>query len=225
MTMNRPELVSTMPLPLPTGLLAQLGEAVASAAHRVQDGWPSPPPAALAELAQLEQLGLQLQEAVRVLAAPPQAGAERVDLAVAALQARAEWAAVLQRHETPWIGPTQGAEVWANPSLIKQMLDLALGHVLDHALGPAPGLGSRLTVEVVRVVARPLAQLRITVSHESGALFDSQPGDAAQWHWVLLRALAAHAGLAVERQVLARGLELLLTWPQADAAGQPRAAA
>jgi hypothetical protein len=42
---------------------------------------------------------------------------------------------------------------------------------------------------------------------------------------VLLRALAAHAGLAVERQVLARGLELLLTWPQADAAGQPRAAA
>ena len=222
MTMNKPELFNI--LSLPTGLLGQVGEAVASAAHRVQETWPQPPPTAAAELAQLEQLGLQLQEAVRVLAAPAQTGAERVDLAVAALQARAEWAAVLQRHETPWAGPTQGAEVWANASLIKQMIDLALGHVLNHAWGPAPGSGSRLTVDVLRLQNRPLAQLRINLSHEGGALFDSQPGDVSQWHWVLLQALAAHAGLQVERQVLARGLELCLTWPEADLTGKARAA-
>jgi hypothetical protein len=42
------------------------------------------------------------------------------------------------------------------------------------------------------------------------------PGDAAEWHWVLLSALALRAGVVAERQVQSQGVELSLTWPAAS---------
>lgn len=195
----------TLPLPL----LAQAGETVAATAARVQAAWPDAPPAAAAELAALEELGLQLQSAVRVLSGPAGARPERVDLGVAALQARAEWSRAFARAGATWAGPDQGCEVTTNPSVLKLLLDLALAHAL--------GLGPRVTVGVLLRGQPALATLRIEVSRPGGALFQAQPGEAAELHWQLLTLLARHAGVIAERQVQAMAVELTLAWPPAGA--------
>jgi hypothetical protein len=191
--------------PLPADLVAQVGQAMASAASRVQARWPDAPGPAVAELAQIEALGLQLQEAVRVLSGPRKAGLETVDLGVAALQSRAEWAGGLQRAEATWVGPNRGRPVQANPAVLKQLLDLAVGHALV--------LGKTLEMDVLVLGEPPLATLRLFVSRADGELFATQPGDADELHWVLLQRLARHTGVAAGRQVQARGVEITLGWP------------
>ena len=66
-----------------------------------------------------------------MLAAPARTGLEPVDLGRALLQARAEWAAPLRRAGLEWAGPEEAAEVMANPAVLKQLLDLSLGHALS----------------------------------------------------------------------------------------------
>jgi hypothetical protein len=141
----------------------------------VQQGWPDAPPGATALLEQLEQAGLQVQE---VAGAMP----ERVNLGVAALQARAEWSAALQRAGATWRGPQAGCEVLTNPAVLKQLLDLAIGQALL--------LGTDIQVEVDKRFQPPLAAVRIEVSRPGGALFAARPGDVGELHWTLLTALA-----------------------------------
>jgi len=189
---------------LPARLLAQTGELVASTAAQLQQRWPAAPREAVALLEQLEQVGLQVQEVVRMLAAPAGALPEQVNLGVAALQARAEWSAELQRAGARWRGPQAGCTVLTNPAVLKQLLDLAIAHALL--------LGTEIQVEVDQRFQPPLAALRIEVSRPGGELFAAQPGDAGELHWALLTALAQHAGVQVERQVRALSVELLLGW-------------
>jgi hypothetical protein len=94
--------------------------------------------------------------------------------------------------------------VLTNPAVLKQLLDLALGHAL--------GLGTQIVVAVALREAHPQAVLRTTISRPGAELFDARPGDAAEWHWALLSALARHAGVAVERQVQALAVELTLAF-------------
>lgn len=195
------------PALLPLPLLAQAGEAVAAAASRLQAAWPGAPADALAEAGALEDLGLQMQAVARVLAAPAGARAERVDLGVAALQARAEWARAFARAGAAWSGPEQGVEVVTNAPVLKLLLDLALGHAL--------GLGSQVRVDVLLRGQPALATLGIAVSRPGGALFQVRPGEAAELHWQLLTLLARHAGVVAERQVQAQAVELTLAWPPA----------
>jgi hypothetical protein len=149
-------------------------------------------------LADLEQLGLRLQEVVRVLAAPARTGLEPVDLGLAVLQARAEWAAPLRRGGLDWVGPEESVDVMANPAVLKQLLDLALGHAI--------GLGRRLEFRL-RFFGQPAqAKLLIAAVTPGSEPFASLPGDAAEWHWVLLAALAVRAGVVAERQVQAQGV-------------------
>jgi CheY-like chemotaxis protein len=198
--MNTPLRVDT----LPASLLAQIGESVAGTVAQVLQRWPDAPPEAAALLDQLEQLGLQAQEVVRMLIAPAGAMPEQVNLGVAALQARAEWTAALHRAGATWRGPQGGCEVLTNPAVLKQLLDLAIAHALQ--------LGTALQVEVDQRFQPPLAALRIEVSRPGGELFAAQPGDVGELHWALLTALARHAGVHVERQVRALSVELLLGW-------------
>lgn len=198
--MNTPLHVDT----LPTSLLAQVGDRLASTAARLQAGWPEAPPEAAAMLEGLGALGLQLQEVVRMLAMPAGAMAETVNLGMAALQARAEWAAALKRGGATWRGPQNGCEVLTNPAVLKQLLDLAIAHALL--------LGTDIQVEVDKRFQPPLAALRIEVSRPGGELFSALPGDVGELHWSLLTALAQHAGVHVERQVRALSVELLLGW-------------
>jgi hypothetical protein len=193
------------PAELPVAVLAQLGGAMASTVAQVQAHWPGAPPAAALALGQLEELGLQVQEVVRMLAAPAGAMPERVDLGVAALQARAEWAAALQRAGATWSGPERGCEVLTDPAVLKQLLDLAIGHALF--------LGASITLEVSTPAELPLAVIRIEVARSGATLFAARPGDAGELNWALLLALARHAGVHVERQEKALSVELLLGWP------------
>jgi hypothetical protein len=193
---------------LPLDLLGQIGQAVAQAANATQEQWPGAPAGAAVALADLEQLGLRLQEVVRVLAAPARTGLEPVDLGLAVLQARAEWAAPLRRGGLDWVGPEESVDVMANPAVLKQLLDLALGHAI--------GLGRRLEFRL-RFFGQPAqAKLLIAAVTPGSEPFASLPGDAAEWHWVLLAALAVRAGVVAERQVQAQGVELSLTWPAAS---------
>ncbi len=207
--------ISLGPAMLPATLLAQMGETVAAAASQLQTRWPGMPGAAAAALAELEQLGLQAQAVVRMLTAPGGAMAERLDLGVAVLQARAEWGATVVRAGATWTGPSQACELVANPAVVKQLLDLAIAHAL--ALGPrgasGPGRGPELAVDVVQGAEPPLVAIRIEVSRPGGELFEARPGDAAELHWALLTQLAQHAGVRAERQVRALSVELLLGWP------------
>lgn len=189
-----------LPAALPVDLLARVGEAVASAATEVQgagttdqlqDG-----------LARLEQLGLQLQAAARVLAAPGGARPETVELGVATLQACSEWSGALARAGIAWSGPQRSCAVQTNPAVLKQMIDLAFGHALT--------LGRRIEVEVA--LRRDPAQklLEIAVSRPDGELFAALPGEASEWQWALLSLLARHAGVSAEREVQARAVVLRL---------------
>lgn len=198
--LNTPLRVDT----LPASLLAQIGECVASTVAQVQTCWTGAPPEATALLEHLEQLGLQVQEVVRMLAMPVDAMPEQVNLGVAALQARAEWASALLRAGATWRGPQSGCTVLANPAVLKQLLDLAIAHAML--------LGTDIQVEVDKRFQPPLAALRIDVSRPGGKLFSAQPGDVGELHWTLLSALALHAGVHVERQVHALSVELLLGW-------------
>jgi len=198
--MNTPVRINS----LPASLLAQIGELVASTVAQVQQRWPAAPPEAAALLEQLEQAGLQVQEVVRMLGTPAGTMPEQVNLGVAALQARAEWTAALQRAGATWRGPGAGCEVLTNPAVLKQLLDLAIAHALF--------LGTDLQVEVDKRFQPPLAALRIEVSRPGGELFAARPGDVGELHWTLLTALAQHAGVHVERQVRALSVELLLGW-------------
>ncbi len=194
---------------LPLDLLGQVGQAVAQSAHAAQERWPAAPVDAAAALADLEQLGLRLQEAVRVLAAPERAGLEPVDLGRALLQARAEWAAPLRRAGLEWAGPDEAVEVMANPAVLKQLLDLALGHAI--------GLGRRMSFRI-RLFGQPVqAKLLLAALTPGSEPQAPLPGDAGEWHWVLLWALALHAGVVAERQVQPQGVEISLTWPAAGA--------
>lgn len=195
------------PALLPLPLLAQAGEAVAAAAARLQAAWPGAPAAAGAEIGALEELGLQLQAAARVLAGPAGARPEPVDLGVAALQARAEWARTFARAGARWSGPDQGIEVLTNAPVLKLLLDLALGHAL--------GLGSEVRVDVLLRGQPARATLAIAVARAGGGLFQVRPGEAVELHWQLLTLLAPHAGVVAERQVQAQAVELTLAWPPA----------
>lgn len=193
---------------LPLDLLGQVGQAVAQAASAAQAHWPAASTEAAVALADLEQMGLRLQEVVRVLAAPPRAGLEPVDLGLAVLQARAEWATPLRRAGVSWVGPEDTADAMANPAVLKQLLDLALGHAI--------GLGRQLGFRV-RLFGQPAqAKLVLTATTPDSEAFASLPGDVGEWHWVLLSALALRAGVVAERQVQAHGVELSLTWPAAS---------
>ena len=208
MTPYAPPHLPLQAVELPLDLLGQIGQAVAQAANAAQERWPGAPADAAVALADLEQMGLRLQEVVRVLAAPARTGLEPVDLARAVLQARAEWAAPLRREGVNWVGPEESVEVMANPAVLKQLLDLALGHAI--------GLGRRLEFRLRSFGQPAQAKLLIAAVTPGSEPFASLPGDAAEWHWVLLAALAVRAGVVAERQVQAQGVELSLTWPAAS---------
>lgn len=183
---------------LPVSLLARIGESLAaSAAAMLRDGGDVERP-----LAQLEEMGLQLQEAARVLAAPAGARPESVGLGMAALQAGSEWARAFAGEGVGWSGPQQDCRVQVNPAVLKQLIDLAFGHALP--------LARRIDVDVGLRSAPPQAELRIGVQRRDGELFAARPGEAGEWHWALLSLLARHAGIAAGREVMATRLVLTL---------------
>jgi hypothetical protein len=189
-------------------LLGQLGEAVASGATRGLQA-PGLPPQAASALAALEQLGLQLQELARVAGGRARLAPEQVDLGLAVLQARAEWQHALQEHGASLDGPATRLMVSTSAGVLKQLLDLALAHLLT--------LGAALKAEVGRFGVPELPAVRLVVERAGHEVFDTRPEQLDELNWSLLTLLAQASGVTLERHVEVRHVRLTLGFTPSDA--------
>jgi hypothetical protein len=182
-------------------LLGRLGELMAQATYRALAAGPLPPDGASA-LGELETLGLQLQALGRVCSGHGALKPEPLDLGVAVLQQRAEWAAELARRGATVDGPAHSVPVRVSAGVLKQALDLALGHAL--------ALGQSVQAEIAPHGLPPLPTLSLAVRLPGQELFGVAPEALDELHWALLQQLAAATGLRLERQVDAHEVVLRL---------------
>lgn len=221
-----PRLMTTR---LPPELLAKVGETYAvalSALHqRLSALEPLPSTrqaaldAALAEIARLEHLGVQLQAMARVLDNEGSAMVERIDLAAAARQALAERAEAARRRGVTCVGPREPLEVEANAGVVEQLL----GHALDYALQ----IGTHIEVDAARQgqPAQPMLTLNVRRPPPTAAPEGSgSGGDFDELHWQLFAQLARAVGLAPQRVAVASTVVLMLGFGPADAAAPATAA-
>jgi hypothetical protein len=182
-------------------LLGRLGGLISQATYRALAGGQLPPDGAAA-LDELERLGLQLQALGRVCSGHGALKPETLDLGVAVLQARAEWAAELARRSATLDGPAASLHVRVSAGVLKQALDLALGHAL--------ALGQAVQAEIAAHGVPALPTLSIAVRLPGQELFGVAPEALDELHWALLMQLAAATGLRLERQVDAHQVVLRL---------------
>ena len=205
------------PVKLPAGVLAKVGESFAVALSALQrllatleplaPGPQSVLTAALAEVARLEQLGLQIQELARVLARDAPLIPERLDLARAARQAMAEWAATARRMGVRLAGPREPFELDVNAAVLEQLLDLGLEYALH--------IGSGVEVNAVAqgLPAHPVLTIRVQRRHSTPASADED--DLNEIHWLLFVQLARAMGLEPQRTVTSQTVTMTLGFPVA----------
>lgn len=211
-----------VPARVPASVLAKVGETFAGALSQLQQvlaalGWLAPPQqsvldAGLAEIARLEQLGVQIQELARVLAGDAPMAPERVDLARAAREALAEWKQAAQRRGVELRGPVESFELEVDAAVLEQLLDLGLEYALN--------IGSRIEVDAGRqgIPPHPMLTIQVQRSQElSGAGADE---DFNELHWLLFAHLARAVGLAPQRVAAGQTVTLMLGFPSSDAPGE-----
>ena len=212
-----PHAESFAPVKLPAGVLAKVGESFAVALSALQrllatleplaPGPQSVLTAALAEVARLEQLGLQIQELARVLARDAPLIPERLDLARAARQAMAEWATTARRMGVRLAGPREPFELDVNAAVLEQLLDLGLEYALH--------IGSGVEVNAVAqgLPAHPVLTIRVQRRHPTSASADED--DLNEVHWLLFVQLARAMGLEPQRTVTSQTVTMTLGFPVA----------
>jgi hypothetical protein len=182
-------------------LLGRLGEAVSDATHRAKgrSGGDEEAPAGIDEL---EALGRQLQALGRMCGGRGALAPERIDLGEALAQVRDEWTLALQARGATLEVPERRVDVRVNAGVLKQALDLALGHAL--------ALGSQLRAEIGVHGMPPRPTLSLYAAPPARELFSVAPATLEELHWVLLSQLTAATGLPLERRVEARSVVLRL---------------
>jgi CheY-like chemotaxis protein len=210
-----PHTESFAPVKLPAGVLAKVGESFAVALSALQrllatleplaTGQQSVLTAALAEVARLEQLGLQIQELARVLARDAPVVPERLDLARAARQAMAEWAATARRLGVRLAGPREPFELDVNAAVLEQLLDLGLEYALH--------IGSGVEVSAGSQGLPPHPVLTIRVQRRQPSSGRAEEDDLNEIHWLLFVQLARAMGLEPQRTVTAQTVTLRLGFP------------
>jgi hypothetical protein len=206
-----------VPVKLPASVLAKVGESFASALSALQSSLSTLGPmaagqqptldAGLAEIARLEQLGVQIQELARVLAGDAPVLPERVDLARAARQALAEWTKAAQQRGVCLAGPRDAFELDVNAAVLEQLLDLGLEYALH--------IGSRIEVNA-GLQGRP-AHPMLTIEVQRGKVPASGEGeeDFNELHWLLFVQLARAIGLVPQRLAVGQTVTLMLGFPDA----------
>jgi len=207
-----------VPVKLPASVLAKVGESFASALSALQRSMSTLGPmaagqqptldAGLAEIARLEQLGVQIQELARVLAGDSPVLPERVDLARAARQALAEWTKAAQQRGVRLAGPRDAFELDVNAAVLEQLLDLGLEYALH--------IGSRIEVNA-GLQGQP-AHAMLTIEVERGKAPASGDGeeDFNELHWLLFVQLARAIGLVPQRLAVGQTVTLMLGFPDAE---------
>lgn len=215
-----------VPARVPASVLAKVGETFAGALSQLQQalaalGSLAPPQqpvldAGLAEIARLEQLGVQIQELARVLAGDAPMAPERVDLARAAREALAQWKQAAQRRGVELRGPLESFELEVDAAVLEQLLDLGLEYALN--------IGSRIEVDAGRQGIPPHPMLTIQVQRSQELSGAGAEEDFNELHWLLFAHLARAVGLAPQRVAAGKTVTLMLGFPSSDAPGEAESA-
>lgn len=188
-------------VPMAPRLLGQVGEAFAAALAAVQrrldDGDLE---TVRRELSRLERLGVQLQEAARVLNGDGGFRVESVELSAAVRQAVADWSSRAAARGVTLNGPSQPFQGDVVAGIVEQLLDLSLEHALH--------LGSRVSVGCGAEGAPPRPMLTLHIARENGPPL---PVDALDdLHWQLVAMLSHALGGSAHRTATADGLVLAI---------------
>ena len=170
-------------LSVPPALLSTLGERLAGLALRLQ-GESGLSPRGRNAMAELEQLGLELQELVRALGLPSHGGEERLDLQQAVKASQPLWQAALQRRGmTLQLMQGDPAPIEIEPVLLQHAVDLLIAH----------GIAGGADFCLAALPATPASPAGLRLSGLGAA------ADALELHWQLLRLLARSRGWRLTR--------------------------
>ena len=216
-----------VPVKLPASVLAKVGESFAGTLCAVLRSLATLGPlpqaqqgaldAGLAEIARLEQLGVQIQELARVLAGDAPVAPERVDLARAARQALSEWTRAAQLKGIRLTGPREPFELDVNAAVLEQLLDLGIEYALH--------IGSRIEVNTGMQGQPPHPMLTIEVARPQSPPAGGGEEDFNELHWLLFVQLARAIGLVPQRLAVGQTVTLMLGFRDAEAVGPADAAA
>jgi CheY-like chemotaxis protein len=189
-------------------LLHKVGETFAVALSRLQARLttaangslePAVLQAALAEVARLERLGVQVQEVAHVLAGEGSWATERVDVAAALRQVREMVSDKAALSGVSLDGPEGACEAEVNAAVLGQLLQLGMEYALP--------LGNRVTLRCAVEGEPPCPQLGFAIQRDS-ADWGVDVDDLA---WQLFSALARASGWLPRRQIVGKQLLLSLT--------------
>ncbi|MEP6876367.1 MAG: response regulator [Burkholderiales bacterium] len=180
-------------------LLHKVGETFAVALSRLQAQWtadatPTRWRSALAEVARLERLGVQIQEIAHVLAGEGHWVTERVDLAAAARQTANMWSAKAQLAGVQLSTPQGTFDVDINPAIVGQLLELGLEHALH--------IGQRVELRCSFEGSPPCPTLSLTIHRTHAHVANGAANDIDDLQWLLFATLARAGGLAPQRQTV-----------------------
>ena len=208
-------LTGLVPVKVAPAVLASIGESFAGSLSQLQRSLAGLGPlsstqqplldAALAEIARLEQFGVQIQELARVLGGAAPMARDRIDLAQAARDALAQWTRAAQSHHASLRGPSESLELDVNGAALAQLLDLGLEYALR--------VGSSVAVDAS--VSGVPAQPTLTIAVEGAKAALSAGRD--ELHWMLFVQLARAIGLVPRRVDASGSMTLTLAFPDADA--------
>ena len=212
---SSPGIASLVPIKVAPGVLARVGESFAGSLSALQRSLATLPAlpaadqavleAALAEIARLEQFGVQIQEVARVLGGDAPMARERIDLAQAARAALAEWTRSAQSRHASLRGPSQPFELEVNSAALAQLLDLGLEYALQ--------VGS--SVAVSAGISGFPAQPTLSIAAQRSK--PATPVGVDELHWLLFRQLGYAVGLEPRRLEAEDSVTLTLGFPDADA--------
>ena len=196
------------PARLSPHLLGLVGERFATAISAIQAQWLAGDHAAGQQaLAEMERLGVRLQQVARMVSHEGAAPQEKVDLTEACgklvvdWQGRADAARVLLQ--------VDGAplDVPVNAAALAQVLDLLVEH------GVAVGSRLVLSVQYLGQPAQPSVQLEITRRQQPGYTAVSTPTEVDQLPVLLAALLARSSGLRLRQSAAGKLLTLVLSVP------------
>ncbi len=202
---------------IPPDILASAGETFAAAACRIQKALGQAArlssgredvafESTLDELGRLEHLGIQLQQAARVLSGEGLALPEAFDLTEAVRRTFAEWAGAATKRNIRIALPATPLPVDAVPGVIEQLLDLATEEALR--------IAATIDVEVAMqgIPAHPMLMLHLL--RRDGEADDH----GLSWHLFVL--LSRTSGLSPQRISVGDTTTLMLGFPtQAPVSG------
>ncbi|MCE9656991.1 MAG: hypothetical protein K8R60_00400 [Burkholderiales bacterium] len=208
-----------VPIKVPAAVLARVGESFAGSLAGLHGSLralgplgPDAQPAldaALAEIARLEQLGLQIQELARVLGGDVPLTHEHVDLAAASRNALAEWSRAARAQAIALSGPAAPFELDVNAPALAQLLDLGIEYAMS--------IGSSIEIATGPHGIPPQPALVLRVVRASPVPKAASEEDFEEIHWLLFVQLARAIGLTPHRLAVADTVTLSLAFPATDA--------